>query len=71
VDSVQDRPEAGIRFVAGSTGRPDKARAWAKARGICIHDSYAAVLADPAVQAVVLATPHGAGRGAPVSEDGY
>jgi predicted dehydrogenase len=59
VESVQDRPEAGIRFVAGSTGTPDKARAWAEARGIRIHDSYAAVLADPAVQAVVLATPHG------------
>lgn len=59
VGSVQGRNAAGIRFVAGSTGTPDRARDWAAAQGIRLHESYAAVLADPAVRAVVLATPHG------------
>ncbi|WP_419896892.1 Gfo/Idh/MocA family protein [Roseomonas sp. USHLN139] len=58
VESIQGRNEAGLRFVAGSTGTPDKARDWAAAQGIRLHDSYEAALADPAVQAVVLATPH-------------
>lgn len=58
VESVQDRPGAGLRFVAGSTGTPEKARDWAAEKGIRLHESYEAVLADPAVQAVVLATPH-------------
>ncbi|HZF77883.1 MAG TPA: Gfo/Idh/MocA family oxidoreductase [Acetobacteraceae bacterium] len=59
VESVQGRNAAGIRFVAGSTGTPDRARDWAAAQGIRLHDGYEAVLADPAVRAVVLATPHG------------
>lgn len=58
VQSVQGRSDAGIRFVAGSTGTPEKARAWAEAQGIRLHGSYEDVLADPAVKAVVLATPH-------------
>lgn len=59
VNSVQGRQEAGIRFVAGCTRSPDKARDWAAAAGIRMLPDYASVLADPAVQAVVLATPHG------------
>lgn len=58
VESVQGRNAAGIRFVAGSTGTPEKARDWAAAQGLRLHGSYEAVLADPEVQAVVLATPH-------------
>jgi predicted dehydrogenase len=58
VDSVQGRNGAGLRFVAGCTGTPEKARAYAAGKGIRLLDSYAAVLADPAVRAVVLATPH-------------
>jgi predicted dehydrogenase len=58
VDSVQGRNGAGIRFVAGSTGTPAKAQDYAREKGIRLHDSYEAVLADPAVKAVVLATPH-------------
>ncbi|PHK96698.1 oxidoreductase [Pseudoroseomonas rhizosphaerae] len=58
VESVQGREGAGIRFVAGSTGTPDKARDWARAQGLRLHDSYEAALADPEVRAVVLATPH-------------
>lgn len=59
VDSVQGRNDAGLRFVAGCTGTPDKARDYAGAKGITLHPGYEAVLADPAVRAVVLATPHG------------
>ena len=58
VDSVQARNDAGIRFVAGCTGTPDKARGYCAEQGITLHESYAEVLANPAVQAVVLATPH-------------
>ncbi|MDO9708316.1 Gfo/Idh/MocA family protein [Paracraurococcus lichenis] len=58
VESVQRRNDAGLRFVAGSTGTPEKARAWATGQGIRLHPDYAAVLADPEVEAVVLATPH-------------
>jgi predicted dehydrogenase len=58
VESVQAKNDAGLRFVAGSTGTPAKAAGWAAEQGIRLHDSYAAVLADPEVQAVALATPH-------------
>lgn len=59
VESVQDEAGAGIRFVAGSTGTPEKARDWAASKGIRLLPDYPAVLADPEVEAVVLATPHG------------
>lgn len=58
VESVQGRNDAGLRFVAGCTGRPERARDWAARQGIRLHAGYEAVLADPAVKAVVLATPH-------------
>jgi predicted dehydrogenase len=58
VASVQDAPDSGIRFVAAATGRPEASRDWAEQRGIRLHGGYEAVLADPAVQAVVIATPH-------------
>ncbi|MCW8086310.1 Gfo/Idh/MocA family protein [Sabulicella glaciei] len=58
VDSVQGRNGAGLRFVAGSTGTIEKARPYAAEKGITLHEGYEAVLADPRVQAVVLATPH-------------
>ena len=47
-----------IRFSAGATRTPDRARAFAQEHCIPMHESYEAALADPAVQAVVLATPH-------------
>ncbi len=58
VASVQGNNAAGLRFVSGATGRPERAAEFAKAHGIRLEASYEAVLADPAVKAVVLATPH-------------
>ncbi|WP_337875783.1 Gfo/Idh/MocA family oxidoreductase [Elioraea sp.] len=57
VESVQGKSEA-IRFVAGCTRSADKAADWARTQGIRMLPDYDAVLADPAVGAVVLATPH-------------
>lgn len=59
VDSVQGKNDSPIRFVAGCTGTPDKARDYAAEKGIRLLGGYDEILADPAVQAVVLATPHG------------
>jgi len=59
VDSVQGRNDAGLRFVAGCTGRPERAAAWAARQGIRLLPDFEAVLADPAVKAVVIASPHG------------
>ena len=59
VDSVQERNEAGLRFVAGCTGRPERAAAWATRQGIRLLPDFEALLADPAVKAVVIASPHG------------
>lgn len=58
VDSVQGRNDAGIRFVAGCTGRPERAADWAARQGLRILPGFDAVLADPAVKAVAIASPH-------------
>jgi len=57
VNAVQGK-SANIRFVAGSTRRRALAEDFAAQAGFRLHDSYEQVLADPQVQAVVLATPH-------------
>ncbi len=57
VRSVQGHEEF-IRFVAGATRTPEKARDFAQQHGIPMAASYEAVLADPDIEAVVLATPH-------------
>ena len=57
-NSVQGRNGTGLRFVAGATRSPDKARGWAAEKGIDLLPDLDAVLADPRVKAVVLATPH-------------
>jgi predicted dehydrogenase len=57
VNSVQGKSEK-IRFVAGVLRHPDRAREYAQQQGLTLHDDYAKVLADPAIDAIVLATPH-------------
>ena len=47
-----------IRFARGVTLEPELAREFAAKCGLTIGTSYEDVLADPAIQAVVLATPH-------------
>ena len=47
VDSVQGRKGTGLRFVAGCTGTPEKARDYAAQQGIRLLGGYDAVLADP------------------------
>jgi predicted dehydrogenase len=59
VDSVQGKNDAAIRFVAGCTGTPEKARDYAAEKGIRLVGGYDEILADRSVKAVVLATPHG------------
>jgi predicted dehydrogenase len=57
VNSVQGRSNR-IRFVAGATGRPERATEFAARQGIEILPDLAAVLERRDVEAVVLATPH-------------
>jgi predicted dehydrogenase len=57
VASVQGKSEL-IGFVAGATRTPAKAADFAKQHGIALRDGYEQLLADPAIDAVVLATPH-------------
>lgn len=47
-----------LRFVRGVTRTPSKAEAFARETGIAVDSDYEGMLRDPAVQAVVLATPH-------------
>ena len=58
VESVQGTSET-VRFVAGATRTVSpEVQAFADAQRFGLADSYEALLADRAVQAVVLATPH-------------
>ncbi|MEI6721098.1 MAG: Gfo/Idh/MocA family oxidoreductase, partial [Betaproteobacteria bacterium] len=57
VESVQGK-SGRIRFVRGVETNPDPARAFARQHGFELSTSLEEALADRAVQAVVLATPH-------------
>ncbi|MGH8650072.1 MAG: Gfo/Idh/MocA family protein, partial [Burkholderiales bacterium] len=57
VTSVQGKSDA-IRFVAGALRGVAGARDFAGEKGFPLYDSYEKALADPNVDAVVLATPH-------------
>jgi predicted dehydrogenase len=57
VDSVQGRSDA-VRFGAAVARDPAKAAADAEARGLRLHGALDAVLRDPGIDGIVLATPH-------------
>src|ERR1700680_2222433 len=57
VGAVQGNSTA-IRFAAGHTRTRAKAEAFCAEHGIALKDSLDEVLADPAIDAVVFATPH-------------
>lgn len=57
VDSVQGKSSA-ITFTAGVTRTVSRAAQFAKRQGFPLGDDYGAVLADPDIDAIVLATPH-------------
>jgi predicted dehydrogenase len=57
VDSVQGK-SGNIRFTAGVTGTRSKAEDYCRQNEIDLRDSYAELIGDPAIDAVVLATPH-------------
>ncbi len=57
VEAVQGKSRR-LRFVRGVSKEPDAVRAFAEAKNFQLTTELAEVLADPAVRAVVLATPH-------------
>jgi predicted dehydrogenase len=57
VNAVQGNSQA-IRFTAGATRTRAKAEAFCAENGITLYDGLDAILADPAIDAVVCATPH-------------
>jgi predicted dehydrogenase len=57
VNSVQSDADD-LRFVAGYTRTRAKAEDFCKTKGVRLVDDFDAVLSDPAIDAVVLATPH-------------
>lgn len=57
VTSVQGKSDK-IRFVAATSGTPEKARDFAAQHDLTIYPDYTHLLADRTVDAVVLATPH-------------
>ena len=57
VECAHDKSDR-IRFTAGVARTLASARAFAESHGIVLVPDYAAALADPGVDAVVLATPH-------------
>ncbi len=57
VECVQGKSEK-LRFTTGVARTREKARAFAESHGIALIDDYGKALADPGVDAIVLATPH-------------
>src|SRR5207244_2355518 len=57
VGAAQGKSEA-FRFIAGQTRTRAKAEAFCAEHGIALRDSLDEILADPAIDAVVFATPH-------------
>ena len=57
VSSVQGKSDR-IRFTTGMTRPPSKAEAFCREHSIVLGNDYASILADPAIDAIVLATPN-------------
>jgi predicted dehydrogenase len=57
VQSVQGK-SARLRFVRGVSKEPDDVRTFVAAHGFVLSTEFADAVADPRVQAIVLATPH-------------
>jgi predicted dehydrogenase len=57
VNSVQGKSPA-IRFTAGHSRTRSSAEAFCAENGIALKDDLEAILGDPAIDAVVFATPH-------------
>lgn len=57
VNHVQGKSDK-IRFVAGVLHHVEKAKDFAAKQGFPLYDDYRKALADPKIDAVVLATPH-------------
>lgn len=57
VDAVSGQSDT-VRFTHGVTRTPAKAQDYAAAKGITLLPSLEAALADPAIDGIVLATPH-------------
>lgn len=57
VNSVQGKSER-LRFVRGMVRHPGAVSDFAAKHGLQLTDDYAALLADPLIQAIVLATPN-------------
>jgi len=57
VDSVQGKSDR-IKFTAAVARTPAKVEAYTKKQGLTLDSDYAAMLKDPSIDAVVLATPH-------------
>jgi len=57
VNSVQGKTDA-LRFAAAHVRNPARAEAFMKEKDLSYFDSLDAMLADPSIDAVVLATPH-------------
>jgi predicted dehydrogenase len=57
VNSVQGKSDK-IHFVAGAVRTPAAVQPYADGQGMRLYDDYRKALADPKVDAIVLATPH-------------
>ena len=57
VECTQDKTDK-IRFTTGVARTPERAAAFASRYGLALVNDYAKALADPSIDAVVLATPH-------------
>jgi predicted dehydrogenase len=57
VECTQDKTDK-IRFTTGVARTPERAAPFALRYGLTLVDDYAKALADPTIDAVVLATPH-------------